>query len=312
MNSQGKTLLVLKGLLAIIAIALIASYAQNPQEFQNKLSEFLSELKENIGQASLNNYFDTNLTIHFINVGQGDAILLELPNNALVLVDAGENGKGSTVLNYLQGKGISKLQAIVGTHNHSDHIGGVDEVMQALQVQEYYYNGASCETKTCNDVMQEAKAKNITVKIAERGQNIEIAGFAIQVLNPKKPLEFDSENDNSIVLFVSFKNFQALITGDCEKECEESILGLRKDLESEVLKVGHHGSKTSSSIAFLTAVKPETAVISVGKDNSYGHPHTETLEKLSTMGIRFFRSDESGSIAITTDGNTYSIIAGAS
>ena len=251
------------------------------------------------------------LTVSFIDVGQGDSILIQTPQGKNILIDSGPNTAESVVLGYLESKGIKKLDAIVATHPHEDHIGNMDAVIQNFAVSKVYAPNVTTNTKAFESFLLAVKSKGLKLTIPEVGQDISPdSKVKIIVLSPTKKDKYEDLNDYSIVLKVEYGKTSFLLMGDATTNIEEEILHgskLRQYLKSDVLKVGHHGSKYSSSSTFLSTVKPKYAVISVGKDNSYGHPAAITLSKLKSIGAEILRTDEQGTITITSDGQTIKV-----
>lgn len=244
------------------------------------------------------------LVAHFIDVGQGDAILIQTPTKN-ILIDAGE--QGNTVVNYLESKGVTHLDLVIGTHPHSDHIGGLVNVLQSIPVDEVIDPGVVHTTKTFEDYLTLIDQKDITFTEGRAGMSRDLGGGAsMKVLHPSSPSSSDL-NNASVVVRVTFGKTSFMLTGDAESESESQILSRGYALNSTVLKVGHHGSRTSTSSAFLSAVNPSVAVIMCGTGNSYGHPHEETLAKLANAGVDIYRTDVQGTIVITTDGQTYEV-----
>ncbi len=243
------------------------------------------------------------LSVHFIDVGQADSILLLLPNGEDMLIDAGNNGDGDIVTDYLRTQNVTDIEYAVGTHPHADHIGGLDEVLAEIPADVLYMPDFSATTKTYKSVLSVAEEKNIPIRKAESGMTVYDAnGLTIRILAPTgKPKD---ANNASVVLLLTYLNRTFLLTGDAESESEEKITG---DIRADVLKVGHHGSSTSSSPFFLSRVMPTYAVISVGAGNSYGHPKAEILERLASIGARILRTDLEGTIVFSSDGDTLSL-----
>ncbi len=242
------------------------------------------------------------LSVHFIDVGQADSILLLLPNGEDMLIDAGQNGDGDDVASYLKKQGVTDIEYAIGTHPHADHIGGMDDVLRALPTDVLYMPALSANTKTYKDVLTAAEETNVPILKAAAGVSIfDADGLSITMVAPTA--ENTDANNASAVLLVTYLNRTFLFTGDAEEESEVQMQG---DLAADVLKVGHHGSTTSSSEAFLNKVMPQYAVISVGNGNSYGHPAEKTLLRLAAIGACVLRTDQDGTIIFTTDGDSLS------
>lgn len=241
------------------------------------------------------------LEVHFIDVGQGDAVLISTASQR-ILVDGGE--RGETVLNYLRQEGVNKLDLVVGTHPHSDHIGGLVNVLQEIAVSEVMDPGVAHTSKLFEEYLALIDEKGIKFTVARAGATRNFAdGLVLQVLHPGEPLS-SSLNDTSIVLKITFGQVSFLLTGDAEEAAEKELLERGYNLRSTVLKVAHHGSETGSTPAFIGAVRPEVAVIMVGENNSYGHPEAEVLELLQEYGVEIYRTDRHGTVVVTTNGET--------
>ncbi len=244
------------------------------------------------------------LEVHFIDVGQGDAILIQTPEQN-VLIDGGD--RGNTVVNYLNSKGVNSLDLVIGTHPHADHLGGLINVFQTIPVKEVIDPAVVHTTKTFEDYLTVIDEKEITFTEGRAGMTRDIGGGAkMEILHPTSP-STNHLNDASIVARVTFGKISFLFTGDAEQSSERQMLSSGKTLSSTILKVGHHGSRTSTTNSFLNAVKPEVGIIMCGANNRYGHPHGETLANLSAAGVKIYRTDVHGTIIITTDGQTYDI-----
>jgi len=249
---------------------------------------------------------DTRLQVHFIDVGQGDSTLIISPNGRTMLIDAGDNSKGSEVISYLKRKGISKIDILIGTHPDADHIGGLDDVIEAFDIGEFYLPKKNHTTKTYESVLLAAKSKELTIKegYADREINYD-KNIKLKILSPIKSKDYGSDNNlYSIVVKLDYNQASFLFMGDAEYKNEYDILASSDNLKSDVVKLGHHGSHSSTSLEFLNAVAPSAAVVSCGYKNKYSHPHKEVLDLLETTNIPLYRTDEQGDIIFRTDGKT--------
>ncbi|MBQ7173548.1 MAG: MBL fold metallo-hydrolase [Clostridia bacterium] len=249
---------------------------------------------------------DGFLVITFLDVGQGDAILLQTTDGA-ILIDAGTERSEEDLILRLKALGISSLSLFVMTHPDADHIGGADGVINAFSIDEVWYSGSPSTGKAAERMERALDAADLEAKVVTRGTTYELDALEILVLSPVTPT--NDTNASSVVLLVSFGETDLLLMGDADKKVEASILKSypADRLDCEILKAGHHGSKTASSMAFLEVTTPEYTVISCGAGNSYGHPHGEVLDRLEKVGSEVLRTDLSGSITIKTDGNTMSV-----
>jgi len=247
------------------------------------------------------------ITVHFIDVGQGDSIFIDT-SGLDVLVDGGPRAAGATVVEYLGNLSITKIDLMVATHMDADHIGGLITVLSsAIQVNEVRINNQTSTTATYNDFMSVANTHS--VKAAQRGDMyILTQNVNLTVLNPLQPLEFSTQNENSVVVRLQIGESSFLLMGDAEINTEASILQSGLEVDSDVLKVGHHGSNTATSETFLNAVSPLTATISAGENNQYDHPHQETLDKLFASGITVYGTYRSGSIVATASSTSINFL----
>lgn len=246
----------------------------------------------------------TDFEAHFIDVGQGDCILLRSEGESM-LIDAGNNKDGDAVVQYLKNAGITSLDYIVGTHPDADHIGGLDVVINSLQIGKVYMPKKEHTTKTFEDVLLAVQNKGLKITAPKVGDMIQLGSASIMVMGPA--VTYEDNNNNSIVLKVVHGKNSFLLTGDAELEAELDELSSGMDLSATVLKVGHHGSHSSTSKDFLEAVHPTYAVISCGVDNSYGHPHIETLNYLNEGQVEVYRTDLSQTIIMTSNGKEIDI-----
>lgn len=245
---------------------------------------------------------DAGLVVHFIDVGQGDSILAESGGRYL-LVDAGENDQVDTVVTYLNEQGVKTLDYVIGTHPHSDHIGGLDGVIEAFDVKKVIMPPVEHTTKTFEDVLDAVADKGLKLTKPRVGDTYPLGDASFTIIAPNGDYG-DDLNNWSVGIRLDYGENRFVMCGDAETPAEADILNNGIDLSSSVLKAGHHGSSTSTSDAFLDRVNPATVVIQCGKGNSYGHPHKETLEKLKKRGIHVYRTDLDGSITAACDGTT--------
>ncbi len=240
-----------------------------------------------------------DLKVHFLDVGQGDSIFIELPTNETILIDASIKDASDKIINYLKEENVSKIDYVFATHPHSDHIGGMSAVIKAFDIGQIYMPKAVTTTKTYENLLLTIKDKNLKIKTAKAGNTIiDTDDLKLVVLAPNQD-SYESLNNYSIVLKLTYKEKSFLFMGDAETLSEKEITG---DVEADVLKVGHHGSRTSTSQAFLNKVNPSYAVISVGLNNDYKHPHQEVVDRLEKKNIKIYRTDQNGDIIFTTDG----------
>jgi competence protein ComEC len=251
-----------------------------------------------------------NLSVHFLDVGQGDSELLQF-NGKNVLIDAGDQDFGPRVTSYLRSHGVSSLDLVVATHPHEDHIGGLITILNDIPIKQVLDSGQVHTTQTYENFLTLVDQKNIPFAVAERGQTIDLdPRLKIEVLSPPATLFAGDLNQNSVVLKVTYNKVSFLLAGDAGFEAEDSIMAAGYDLKSDILKVGHHGSSSASSPAFLSRVMPTSSIIEVGATNAYGHPTSKTLSALQNTGSKVYRTDLDGNIVITTDGQSYSVSTG--
>jgi beta-lactamase superfamily II metal-dependent hydrolase len=241
------------------------------------------------------------LFVTYIDVGQGDSALLRTSNGLNLLIDAGPTSSGQTVVSYLDAQGITSLDVIVISHNHEDHIGGLLAVFQSeIEAGLVLYNGNSCSTIICQNVWAAMADREIIPAAVLAGDSFVWDSIAVDILNPR-PSPTGDENEDSIVMNVTFYDHQLLFTGDIGFSTETLLISNGVLQTQDVLKVAHHGSAYSTSTAFLDVVKPKNAVISVGANNSYGHPSDDTLNRLSLSGARLYRTDFDGNVTFAFD-----------
>lgn len=240
------------------------------------------------------------MRVHFLDVGQGDSILIELPNGQSMLVDGGTRRAGGFVKDYIKSLGINHLDYVVATHPHEDHIGGLVEVIGTIPVGSVYMPRVVHTSQTFETFIQTVADKGHRFRRARAGLvMIEDGDLKVNMLAPVRE-DYEDLNNHSAVVKLEYKGVSILLMGDAEELSEKEIDLSR--VSAQVLKVGHHGSNSSTSGEFLENVSPVYAVISCGKDNDYGHPHRETLDRLESAGVKVLRTDLLGTIILTTDG----------
>ena len=250
------------------------------------------------------------LQVHFIDVGQADSILIKSSADTAILIDGGNGPDGPNVVNYLKSQQVKELTAVIATHPHEDHIGGLAAVIKSFPVKAVYLPNASTTTKTFDDFISAVTSSGAKRIQAKAGVTLDVPGLKGQFLAPSGS-GYEDLNNYSAVLSLTFGNIVFLFTGDAEEISENEMLKTGQNVKADVLKVGHHGSSSSTSSAFLKAVSPKYAIISVGADNDYGHPTESTLLNLSGAGVRLFRTDQEGTIVATCDGETVTFNKGS-
>ena len=223
-----------------------------------------------------------------------------------MMIDGGNVADSNVVAAYLKKEDVTELNYVVCSHAHEDHVGGLSGALSVTKADNIYAPKTEANTKAYKNFKKKAEKQNVEIKHPNVGDEIQLGSSTVEFLGPVDENGKDL-NSTSIVLKITYGNTSFLFTGDAESDEEEEILNSGADLKSTVLKVGHHGSRTSTSYPFLREVMPQYAVISVEKGNSYGHPNEETLSKLSDAGVEVYRTDESGDIVMTSDGNSISI-----
>lgn len=248
------------------------------------------------------------MEVHFIDVGNADCILVRQGDKNL-LIDAGERSDDRIILEYLSDHGVERLDLVIATHPHADHIGSMAEVLEAVPVERFVMSfmpeSATPTTATYLKMLQVLDEKSIEVDEAEPGKIYELGTARLQILGPLE--ETEEINDISVVTRLTFGNRSFLFTGDAESGVEKQLINSGYTLSADVMKLGHHGSNTSNSTAFIKRVSPQCAVITCGAGNSYGHPHKEVITRLDKLNIPVYRADLCGDIVFTTDGETLSV-----
>ena len=245
---------------------------------------------------------DSTLQVHFIDVGQADCALLEYEDNA-ILIDGGNVEDSSLVVSYLEQQGITYLNLVVASHAHEDHVGGLGGVLAVFETGAVWSPTTTYSSACFDDFMYYADQQGLTVQIPKPGHKFTAGDLTLTVLGPTQ--SYADPNDTSIIIMVEFGQTRFLFTGDMETGAENDMLdywGENFDWHADVLKVGHHGSDTSTGYRFLNEVMPDHGVISVGEGNTYGHPCEEPLSRLRDAGVILYRTDELGTVTATSDG----------
>lgn len=270
------------------------------------LEAFGADVKWNSAEQTVSATSDLEnniMSIHFIDVGQADSIFIDFGTYE-ILIDAGNNSDGNSVVNYMAPYLDGNLELIVATHAHADHVGGLDTVINAYQVDKIIYSDETSSTITFNDFYNAAANEPNCTFIGDSDMTIDMGnGAQIKILEMGEG-NSDS-NQNSVISMIDYNNVETLLMGDLDSAYENK--NLSKFIDVDVLKAGHHGSYTASGQSFLNITKPECVIISAGKDNQYGHPHKETLERFFAMGANVYGTFKNGSIVMRTDGNAYNI-----
>ena len=250
---------------------------------------------------------ESKLIVHFLDVGQGDSIFIELPNGKTMLVDAGENYHGQGIIDYVQTIGYHKLDYVVATHPHEDHIGSMPYIVRNFEIGSIYMPDVTANTATFESLLKAIKAKGLRVKNGRTGVHIiKDSELTADIIAPDKPDE-SNLNNSSIVLLLTFGNVSYLLTGDAETK---ELNAIRADMHATVLKAGHHGSKTSTTQTLLKKISPSVTVISCGKNNDYGHPHAEVLKMLKSVNSTVYRTDRDQTVIVATDGSSLTVSTG--
>lgn len=250
----------------------------------------------------------SELQIHVIDVGNADSILITSAGHAM-LIDAGENNDGDNVVAYIRSHNVSKLDYVVASHPDSDHIGGMADVITNITVGTFIMSimpkDITPTSKTYLNMLKALESKNLDITEAKVDTSYTLGGTSFTILGPVGT--FDSTNNMSVVCRFTYGSRHFLFMGDAEKEAENALLSSGADLSADFIKIGHHGSSTSSQKKFLQTVNPRYAAISCSADNDYGHPATSTLKTLKALDVTYYRTDLNGTITVTSDGKTISV-----
>ncbi len=273
---------------------------QTPAPESTQTSVQTAQPSENIVQPNTK-----DIRVHYLDVGQADSIFIELGNGQTMLIDAGNPGDGGDIASYIRNLQYSKLDYVVATHPHADHIGGMAEVLNSFTIGDMYMPRQPHTSKTFENLIDTIEQKSIRLHTAKAGVNI-VQGDPLQISILAPFSESDSNFNNcSAVVKLKYGETLFLFMGDAEQEIEAKLLNA--DIDADVLKVGHHGSTSSSTPAFIEAVSPEYAVIEVGEGNSYGHPKAEVVNRLLSHGCAIYTTMDNGNIVFTCDGENFRI-----
>lgn len=289
MNSKQRNSLISVILVLVVAVAVAVS---------GRVSSGDEEKTSSVSADS-----SSVMTVTFVDVGQGDCEFIEFPNGECMLIDSGEKYYSDEIEEKISQAGYSKIDYLVATHPHTDHMGGMSSIIEDFDIGEIYMPYATSNTKAFEDMLTAIDGKGLTINTAKAGTEItftdDITGEFLAPVSDS----YQDTNDYSAVLKLTYNDVSFLFTGDAGEDSEAEMLeNSYSSLDADVLKVGHHGSKYSTCDEFLDAVSPEYAVIECGEDNRYGHPHSELTDRLDSRGITYYRTDMNGSITFVTDG----------
>ncbi len=257
-----------------------------------------------INQESYSYPTDDVLVSHFLDVGQADSSFIELPNKETILIDAGEKKDSDKIIKYIKDLGYKKIDYVIATHPHADHIGGMKDIIDSFDIGDIYMPKVVATSKTYENLLLKIQEKGLKIHTGKSGvEIINSDNLLVQILAPNKD-KYSSYNNYSIVLKITYKENIFLYMGDAEELSEGEITG---NIKSDVLKVGHHGSDTSSSREFLSRVRPSYAIISVGENNNYNHPSSKTIKNLEKYTNNIYRTDLSGNIIVISDGKNITV-----
>lgn len=254
-----------------------------------------------------NNYINTNndlLKVHYLDVGQGDSIFIELPNNETMLIDAAESYQSENIINYLKNLNYQKIDYVIGTHPHTDHIGGLKDIINAFEIGKIYMPKVVSTTKTYESLLMAIKDKNLKINTAKAGISIiDTDALKVNILAPKSET-YTELNNYSVVTKITYGTTKFLFMGDAEKLSENEI---KENVTADVIKIGHHGSNTSSSTNFIKKVNAKYGIISVGLNNKYNLPKEETIKNWENTGTKIYLTSINGTIRASSDGTNIKI-----
>lgn len=298
-----KMMWALMAVLIMVLLTACAETAEQPKEEnkdkkssqQNEQSKIKEPVREEVGQEGL--------TVHYIDMGQGDSTLLEF-GGFLMLIDAG-NWNSTEAVDYLKQQEIKDIDIVVGTHPDADHIGQLAQVIGEFNVGEVWMSGNTSSSNTFTNVLQAIEASGSDYVEPRSGDVFDVGSLQIEVLYPNKIT--GAANEESVSMKMTYGDVRFIFTGDAGVKQEQEMVDSGTDLDAEILHLGHHGSNTSTSPSFLSAVTPEVAIYSAGADNSYGHPHAEVIAAVENAGAEVYGTDVNGTILVKTDGKSYTV-----
>ena len=256
-------------------------------------------LEEPLPAVTVNN----DLKVHYLDVGEADSIFIELPNGETMLIDAGEAQDEKKIADYIENLNYDTINYVIGTHPHADHIGGLAYIIKNFEVKNIYMPKVAANTKTYENLLKTIKSKSLSITVAEKDKKIiNTENLKAYFLAPENK-KYDELNNYSAILKIIFQDKSFLFMGDSEASVEKTLTNVSAD----VIKVGHHGSNTSSSSSFIEKVNPEIAVISVGENNKYDHPDKDVIKAYEKLGTKIYRTDLNGNIVISTDGENLDV-----
>lgn len=248
--------------------------------------------------------------VHFLDVGQGDAALVQTPDGKNVLIDGGDSGAGEEVVAYLRELGVASLDLVIATHAHEDHLGGLINVLREVPVKAVLESGYAHGTPTQQEFLRLVEDKGVPLRLARAGDRIKAGAATLEVLAPAEPLLEGTESDannNSVVVRLVYGDTAFLFTGDMEEAERKRLLQSDQEVRSDVLKVAHHGSRNGTDPDFVAAVQPQVAVISCAARNDYGHPHRQALQALRRGRVHVYATDENGTVVVASDGQRVAV-----